>query len=82
MTDNDKLIHQIPLPNDDVVTPEEEENNQANRLAVGFAMFMPLGIVVGLLVLDNIGLGVALGLAAGVVYSLVVPKLWDNVASD
>ena len=75
MTDNDKLVHQRPLPADEPESVEDEDARQANRLAVGFAIFIPLGIVLGLIVFDNVGVGVAIGLAMGAVYSFAVPRI-------
>lgn len=75
MTDNDKLLQQRPLPADEPVTPEDEK--QANRLAIGFAIFIPIGIALGLTVFDNVGIGVAIGLAMGGLYSLVMSRAVD-----
>lgn len=78
MTDTEKQIQQRPLPADDGELSDEEDEKQANRLAIGFAIFLPIGLVIGLTVLDNIGLGVAIGLAMGGVYSLLGSKFIDE----
>ena len=77
MTDNDKLLQQRPIPADEPVTPEDEDDRDANRLAIGFAVSIPIGIALGLTVFDNVGIGVAIGLAMGGLYSLIAPRLAD-----
>lgn len=74
MTDSDQELHQRPLPDVERDTPEIEEEKKANRLAVGFAIFIPIGIVLGLNVLDNVGIGVAIGLAMAGIYGLAMNR--------
>lgn len=76
MTDSGKETHHRLSPEADPTTDEKDEK-QANRLAVGFALFIPIGIALGLTVFDNVGLGVAIGLGMGSMYSIVMGAASD-----
>lgn len=56
---------------------KDEDEQHGNRLALGFAIFIPIGIALGLTVFDNVGLGVAAGLGMGSIYSIVAGKSAD-----
>lgn len=73
MTDKD--VHQHPEPADEPQpdTPEEDEEF-ANNYGVAVAIGLPLGMVFGLLIFDNIALGLGIGLAFAPVIALLMKQ--------
>ncbi len=74
MTDNDKQIHQHPLPAEDLPPmPEEETEVKANRIGIGVVIGaiigVSLGVVLGLIVFDNVGIGIGVGIALGIAFA-------------
>ena len=78
MSDNEKELHLKPVSADDPPVGSEEEKQDArfaNNYAMAIALGLPAGLLLGLLVLDNIALGLLIGAGLAPIVAAVMGNL-------
>ena len=77
MTDKDSHPHPESAEEPQPETPENDEEF-ANNYGIAVAIGLPLGTVFGLLIFDNIAIGIGIGLAFAPVIALLMKQARDQ----